>query len=196
MTARVKDYDIDDFVQNSPPEVTTELADGYPAVQRLDAEDERQSPPDGQECGRRRRCPRHRCLGQVAALLQREERQPQLAERVHNIKRVMSYGDVLPRMEKWEASLKEHEKDTQKEVADVTKANCLRNMVPNELYSDLTKMSHIVLYDDVKRYIIEQVSLRQSTEKKTVKGNGDTASGQTVPVPMDTSLRGCGIPAS
>ena len=58
-------------------------------------------------------------------------------------------------------------------------------MVPNELYSDL--MSHIVLYDDVKRYIIEQVSLRQSTEKKTVKGNGYTASGQTVPVPMDTS---------
>ena len=69
----------------------------------------------------------------------------------------------------------------------MTKANCLRNMVPNELYSDLTKMSHIVLYDDVKRYIIEQVSLRQSREKKTVKGNGYTASGQTVPVPMDTS---------
>ena len=105
-------------------------------------------------------------------------------------------------MEKWEASLKEHEKDTQKEVADVTKANCLRNMAPNELYSDLTKMSHIVLYDDVKRYIIEHVSLRQSTEKKNsqrkwiprVRADSFCSDGHVSREQF--LLRGCGIPAS
>ena len=187
----VKDYDIDDFVQNSPPEVTTELADWMNTqlynVLTLKTKDNPlqtvKNVADEEDV---------RGIAAWVKLLRsykgkNANRSQQLAERVHNIKRVISYGDVLPRMEKWEASLKEHEKDTQKEVADVTKANCLRNMVPNELHSDLTKMSHLVQYDDVKWYIIEQVSLRQSTEKKTVKASGYSTSGQTVPVPMDTS---------
>ena len=77
-----------------------------------------------------------------------------LQKGVHNIKRALSCGDVLPRMEKWAASLNEPDKDTKTELADVTKANCLRNTVPNELYIDLIWMSHVVSYDEVKRYIV------------------------------------------
>ena len=47
-----------------------------------------------------------------------------LTERVHDIKRVSSYSEVLARMEMWEAALKEHVKDTGCEGADITMANC------------------------------------------------------------------------
>ena len=99
--------------------------DGYPAVQRLDAEDERRSPPDVKNVADEEDVRGIAAWSSCCALTKGKNanRSQQLAERVHNIKRVMSYGDVLPRMEKWEASLKEHEKDTQKEVADATEAN-------------------------------------------------------------------------
>ena len=109
-------------------------------------------------------------------------RSQRLTERVHDIKRVTSYSEVLPRMEKWEAALKEHVKDTGREVADITMANCLRRLVPTDLYADLQKMSHIVLYSDVKRYIIDQVGLRicHNSRRQKLEHQG--------PVPMDTSL--------
>ena len=109
-------------------------------------------------------------------------RSQRLTERVHDIKRVTSFSEVLPRMEKWEAALKEHVKDTGLEVADITMANCLRRLVPTDLYADLQKMSHIVLYSDVKRYIIDQVGLRicHDSRRQKLEHQG--------PVPMDTSL--------
>ena len=109
-------------------------------------------------------------------------RSQRLTERVHDIKRVTSYSEVLPRMEKWEAALKEHVKDTGREVADITMANCLRRLVPTDLYADLQKMSHIVLYSDIKRYIIDQVGLRicHDPRRQKLEHQG--------PVPMDTSL--------
>ena len=73
-----------------------------------------------------------------------------LAERVHDIKRVSSYSEVLARMEMWEAALKEHVKDSGCEVADITMANCLRQLVPTDLSADLQKMSRIVCCSDVK----------------------------------------------
>ena len=36
-------------------------------------------------------------------------------------------------MEKWEAALKEHVKDTGREVADIAMANYLRRLVPTDL---------------------------------------------------------------
>ena len=109
-------------------------------------------------------------------------RSQRLTERVHDIKSVTSYSEVLPRMEKWEAALKEHVKDTGREVADITMANCLRRLVPTDLYADLQKMSHIVLYSDIKRYIIDQVGLRicHDPRRQKLEHQG--------PVPMDTSL--------
>ena len=55
---------------------------------------------------------------------------------------------------------KEHVKDIGCEVADITMANCLRRLVPTDLCADLQKMSHIVRYGDVKKYIIDQVGLQ------------------------------------
>ena len=91
-------------------------------------------------------------------------RSQRLTERVHDIKRVTSYSEVLLRM------------------ADITMANCLRRLVPTDLYADLQKMSHIVLYSDVKRYIIDQVGLRicHGSRRQKLEHQG--------PVPIDTSL--------
>ena len=88
-------------------------------------------------------------------------RSQRLTERVHGIKRVSLCSEVLARMEKWDAALKEHIKDTGCEVADITMANCLRRLVPIDLSADLQMMSHIVRYSNVKRYIIDQAGLQQ-----------------------------------
>ena len=81
-------------------------------------------------------------------------RSQRLTERVHDIKRVSSYSEVLARKEMWEAALKEHVKDTGCDVADITMANCLRRLVPANVSADLQKMSHFVSYIDVKKYIM------------------------------------------
>ena len=109
-------------------------------------------------------------------------RSQRLTERVHDIKRVSSYSEVLARMEMWEAALKEHVKDTGCDVADITIANCLRRLVPADLSADLQKMSHFVSYIDVKKYIIDQVGLRLCHDQ--IRSKGDPNGVQ----PMDTSL--------
>ena len=53
-------------------------------------------------------------------------RSQRLTERVHDIKRVSSYSEVLARMETWEAAWKEHVMDNGCEVADISIANCVR----------------------------------------------------------------------
>ena len=116
------------------------------------------------------------CKGKNASRSQR------LTERVHDIKRVSSYSGVLAHMEMWEAALKEHVKDTGCEVADITMANCLERLVPSDLSGDIQKMSHIVRYSDVKRYIIDQVGLRLCYDQERPKSVPNGVK------PMDTSL--------
>ena len=48
-------------------------------------------------------------------------------------------------------------------------ANCLRRLLPTDLSADIQKMSHIVRYSDVKRYVIDQVGLRLLTTKSEQK---------------------------
>ena len=99
----VKDYDIDDFVQNSP-EVTTELAEWMNTllynVLTLKTKDNPiqtvKNVADEEDV---------RGIAAWVKLLRpykgkNANRSQQLAERVHNIERVISYGDVLPRMER------------------------------------------------------------------------------------------------
>ena len=85
------------------------------------------------------------CKGKNASRSQR------LTERVHDIKRVSSYSEVLARRDMWEATLKEHDMDTGYEVADITMANCFRRLVHPHLSADFHKMSHIVRCCDVKK---------------------------------------------
>ena len=109
-----------------------------------------------------------------------ESRSQRPTERVHDIKCVLSYSEVLARMEMWESAVKEHVKHTGCEVADITMANCLRRLVPADLSADLR---HIVRYSDVKkRYIIDQVGLRLCYDQKRAKGDPHGAK------PMHTSL--------
>ena len=57
------------------------------------------------------------------------------------------------------------------DVADITMVNCLRRLVPVDLNADLQKMSHIVRYGDVKKYLIDQVGLRLCYDQKRSKGD-------------------------
>ena len=85
-------------------------------------------------------------------------------------------------MEMWEAALKEDVKDTGREVPDITMARCLRRRVPTDWFADLQKMSHAVLYSDVKKYIIDHVGLRLCYDQNRSKAD------PTGVKPMDTSL--------
>ena len=109
-------------------------------------------------------------------------RSQRLSKRVHDIKRVSSYSEVLGRMEIWKATLKEHVMDTICEVADIAMANCLRRLVPLDLSAHLQKMSHLVRYSDVKKYIIDQVGLRLCHDQEHPKSDPNWVK------PMDTSL--------
>ena len=62
-------------------------------------------------------------------------------------------------------------KDNGCEVADITMANCLRRLVPPDLSAEPQKVSHIVRYSDVKKYIIDQVGLRLCYDQKRQKGD-------------------------
>ena len=98
-------------------------------------------------------------------------RSHRLTERVHDIKHVSSYSEVFVRMEMWEAALKEHVKDTGCDVANITMATGVRRLVPADLNADLEKMSHIVRYSDVKKYIIDQVRSRPCYDQKRTKSD-------------------------
>ena len=74
-------------------------------------------------------------------------RRQRLTERIHDVKRVSSYSEVLARMEMWEAASKKHFKDIGCEVADINRANCLKRLVSTDPFADLQKMSHIVRYN-------------------------------------------------
>ena len=78
-------------------------------------------------------------------------RSQRLTDRVHDIKSVSSCSEVLARMEIWKAALKEHVKDAGCEVANVTVASGLRQLVPTDFSADLHENLHIVRYNDVKR---------------------------------------------
>ena len=78
--------------------------------------------------------------------------------------------------------MQEHVKDTGCEVADIAMANCLRRLVPVDLSADHQKMTHIVRYSDVKKYINYQVGLRLRYDRKRPKSD------PTGVKPMDTSL--------
>ena len=85
-------------------------------------------------------------------------------------------------MEKWEAAVQVHVKDTGRELSDTTMANCLRILVPTDLYADLQQMSHIVSYSGVKRYIVDQVSLHicRDPSRQKLEHQG--------PASMDTNI--------
>ena len=98
---------------------------------------------------------------------QNANRSQMLTERVHNVKQVKHYGDIMQAIERHETAMKEHERDTNILVADITKANCLRKMVPDELATDIKKMSHLKTYQDIKEYILQQVQLHAHDKPKS-----------------------------
>ena len=109
-------------------------------------------------------------------------RSQRLTERVHDIKRVSSYSEVLARRDMWEAALEEHDLDTGCEVADITMANCLRRLVDPCLSADFLKMSHTVRCCNVKKNIIDQVGLRLCHDQERPKGEPNGVK------PLDTSF--------
>ena len=66
-----------------------------------------------------------------------------LTGKIHNPKRVDKYSEVLPAFESWESCVKEFERDTKSRMAEVTKMNFLRRLVPKELELDMTRLNHL-----------------------------------------------------
>ena len=89
-----------------------------------------------------------------------------------------------PRMDVSETALKEHVKDALRRVAFITFANCWRRLAPKEVFVGLQKMSNVVTYCDVKKYIIDQVGLRMCTCQKRQRADPNGVHAR------DTSLAG------
>ena len=92
------------------------------------------------------------------------QRLQSLAGKVYGPKRVKTYGEVAAAMEEWETHLKQFER-TEKEISDQTKLWSIRQIVPDELESDIIKNTGLDTYKSVKSYIAEQCSIRRDKPK-------------------------------
>ena len=84
-----------------------------------------------------------------------------LTGKIHNPKRVDKYSEVLPAFESWESYVKEFERDTNSRMAEVTKMNSLRQLVPKELELDMTRLTHLNIWAEMKKYVLDQVVIRR-----------------------------------
>ena len=93
-----------------------------------------------------------------------------LASKVYSPKRVKTYAEVLTAMEQWEMNVKLFERSDEN-ISKQTKLWSIRQIVPEELEIDIIKNNSLISYDDVRAYIIEQVSSRRDRGKDR-KANG------------------------
>ena len=84
-----------------------------------------------------------------------------LTGKIHNPKRVDKYSEVLPAFESWESYVKEFERDTNSRMTEVTKMNSLRQLVPKELELDMTRLTHLNTWAEMKKYVFDQVVIRR-----------------------------------
>ena len=103
--------------------------------------------------------------------------------KIHNPKRVEKYSEVLPALESWESNVKEFERDTNFRMAEVTKMNSLRQLVPKELELDMTRLTHLTTWAEMKKYVLDQVVIRREPYFDPVLGT--KKSKDSAYVPMD-----------
>ena len=84
-----------------------------------------------------------------------------LTSKVHNPKRVDKFSEVLPSFENWECYVKECERDAGTKMAEVTKMNSLRQLVPKELEIDMTWLTHLDTWAAMKKCVLDQVVVRR-----------------------------------
>ena len=80
---------------------------------------------------------------------------------MHNPRRVDKYSEVLPAFERWESDVKEFERDTNSRRAEVTKMNSLRQLVPKELEVDMTRLTHLDTWAEIKKYVLHHMVIRR-----------------------------------
>ena len=96
-----------------------------------------------------------------------------LMEKVTQPKRCKRYDEVTSSIEAWELDLKLVEKNAGM-IPEQLKVQCLKNIVPDELSKDIAKVHCGKTYEEVKRYIVEQVGMRKEV-KNAAKGPASTS---------------------
>ena len=84
-----------------------------------------------------------------------------LTGKIHNRKRADKYSEVLPAFESWESYVKEFERATNSRMAEVTKMNSLRQLVPKELELDMTRLTYFNTWAEMKKYVLDQAVIRR-----------------------------------
>ena len=110
-----------------------------------------------------------------------------LIGKIHNPKRVDKYSEVLPAFESWESYVTEFERDTNSRMAEVTKMNSLRQLVPKELELDMTRLTHLNTWAEMKKCVVDQVVIRREQYFDPVLGTKKSKDSTYTPMDIGDS---------
>ena len=85
----------------------------------------------------------------------------ELAKKVTNPNRVTTSNELVPAFEAWEALVVEYGESQGAHLHDTIKQCAAKRLVPLELENDIKKFADWDTYEDLRKYILEQVNQRQ-----------------------------------
>ena len=96
-----------------------------------------------------------------------------LTELALSPKQVKNYSDAISYIEKWENDCMELKKIENQDLTDKTKRNVLKKMLPVELQRDIERDCNLQSYDQVYKYVIQQIPLRRDRQLASKKNKPD-----------------------
>ena len=93
-----------------------------------------------------------------------------LTSAVFKPKRCRRYADVTAAVDEWELVIKKFEDAEETKVSSHMRMLGIKQIVPEELEKDIERSSTLGKYEDVKAYVMEQVTIRK--DRKNVESSG------------------------
>ena len=84
-----------------------------------------------------------------------------LAKQIHAPDKVGTYSEVLVALEPWSRLTQEYEEATKTNIHDASRIAALKQLVPSELEKDLGKLKNLTDFDEARKYVLEQVTIRK-----------------------------------
>ena len=84
-----------------------------------------------------------------------------LVKHVHNPDRLKKYSEVTQAIEKWSRWVKEYEKATESKVPEIGTIEAVKKTLPEQLEEDLNRLQEITDFEEVKKYIDQQVQAKK-----------------------------------
>lgn len=89
-----------------------------------------------------------------------------LNRKVYQPPRVKKYQEVISALDSWEINKRELERHEGKTLMDSAAIFALKSIVPEELEKDIERSNTLRTFEEVKLYVLEQVTMRRDTKAR------------------------------